>query len=154
MNIYIVQHGKAMPSDIDIERPLNRLGVDETDKMAYFIRKNIVIQINTIYSSPKKRSMQTAAIFDRYFAPQNGIMGAEWLLPEADPSEFMNKIESFSGDIMVISHKPLIPRLLSSFLCGQGDFDLLHVVNSSVTCISDIDGKFRIEWCLRPDNIA
>lgn len=154
MNIYIVQHGKAMPEDIDKARPLNNEGIDETDKMAYFIRKNIVIQVSTIYSSPKERAVQTAKIFDRYLAPANGIIEADWLLPDSDPAEFMKKMKDFDNDIMAISHKPLIPRVLSKFLCNKIEFDLLHVVYSSVTCISDIDGKFKIEWCLRPDNIA
>ena len=61
MEIYLMQHGPALPKDQDPEEGLNPEGKERIHASGQALKK-MGVTFDAILSSPKKRSKQTAAI--------------------------------------------------------------------------------------------
>ena len=69
MALYLVQHGKSLPKDIDPEQGISDTGRAEVERIAV-VAANYAVQIAGIAHSGKKRALQTAAIFCRRLRPE------------------------------------------------------------------------------------
>ncbi|MEJ2700720.1 MAG: histidine phosphatase family protein [Desulfuromonadales bacterium] len=61
MELYLMQHGQAVPESENPEKPLSREGVAQIQASAAAMRK-LGISLDTLIHSPKKRAKQTAAL--------------------------------------------------------------------------------------------
>src|SRR5436853_1073134 len=67
MRLYFIRHGqtdynlKKLPQGQEIDAPLNETGRAQAEKAAEFLPKNI----DVFYSSPMKRTLQTAEILNK-----------------------------------------------------------------------------------------
>lgn len=152
MKLYIVQHAKALSKEEDPSRPISIEGREETEILACFIRLHISIQISNIYCSTKKRSFETAEIFNQFIKPEHGINKIEGLSPNDDVQAFINSVKDDKNDLMIISHKPFVDKLISQLVSGN-DIELVDICNSSVVCLNKDNGHWLVEWILRPDII-
>ena len=71
MRLYLVQHGEALPKQVDPERPLSERGRSDVARVADFL-KGAGIRVTRVAHSGKTRARQTAellASFVRRLAP-------------------------------------------------------------------------------------
>jgi phosphohistidine phosphatase len=66
MALYLVQHGKSLPKDIDPEKGISDTGRAEVERIAA-VAANYGVRIAGIAHSGKKRALQTASIFASAF---------------------------------------------------------------------------------------
>ncbi len=61
MALYLVQHGKSLPKEIDSEQGLTDEGIADVERIAG-VAKSYGIVVSSIQHSGKKRARQTAEI--------------------------------------------------------------------------------------------
>ncbi len=71
MALYLVQHGKSLPKDIDPDQGLSEEGVAETERIAE-VAANYGVNVAHIKHSVKTRAHKTAANFCIGFKSPNG----------------------------------------------------------------------------------
>lgn len=118
MRLYLVQHGEAVPTEENADRPLTERGRKDVARLG----KRLVrtgIDVYRIEHSGKTRADQTAQILGLAAKPTNGIHALDGIGP-ADPVEPMaQRIESFTGDRMIVSHNPFLGNLATRLVLGK-----------------------------------
>ncbi len=151
MPIYLIQHGKSLPKDLDPEKGLSEEGRAETEKMAE-LAKEYGVAVSAIKHSGKKRARQTAEIFAEALKPENGTGELDGLGPMDDAAAFSNIIEK-TENWMIVGHLPFMTRLVSFLITGSIEKVLLKFQNSGILCLDkDADEKtWIIKWALMPN---
>lgn len=134
--LYFVQHGLALPKEVDPNRPLSEAGCEENNKVATYL-KNHNIKIHKIFHSGKLRAMETATQF-------SDVLGVHYVSkisgmnPNDSPAILINQINEDA--VMYVGHLPNIDNVVANLLTDGYINSLLHFQNSAVACV-EIDGK-------------
>ena len=147
--LYIVQHGKAYPKEVDPDRKLTEEGIKETQAIARLLASKNV-KISKIFHSGKTRARMTAEIIGEVLNVKD-IYEAEGLSPLDDPNIWARRISEFDEDIILVGHLPHLSKLVTILL--NIDREVVKIRYSSVLCLLDEDGRWVIEWYLTPDLI-
>ncbi len=120
----MIRHAKAEDREVwaqkklnDSERPLTSEGIEEFGHVAKAL-PSVVSNLNRIYSSPFKRTMQTAEILQKSY-PDAKISSNEVMLqgtPWKDVQAFLQKEWIKDGVIGIIGHENHMSSILSSLL--------------------------------------
>lgn len=150
MALLLVQHGKSLPKEVDLEQGLSDEGRAETLEIASAARDHGV-RIARIVQSGKKRAAQTAEIFASALQPADGVRNGEGLNPLDDVAAFAKKIAP-AGDLMLVGHLPFMERLASLLITGAAEKPVIRFQNSGIVCLDkDADADhWTIRWTLFP----
>ncbi len=148
IRVYLIQHGKSLPKEIDPNRRLSEEGIKETHQIAEFLKRN-KIRVSKIVHSGKRRAMMTAEILRRYLSVEN-IFEETGLAPLDDPKPWADKLNKIDEDIIIVGHLPHLSILTSLLL--NIDTEVVEFRYSGVLCLEKgDDGKWRIKFYVRPD---
>jgi len=149
LNLYILQHGEAVPKEIDPERPLSEQGVRDIRNLAMHMQ-NMGVQLGNIFHSGKLRAQQSARLIAEVLSPEIEPVQTDGLNPNDDPSVILDDIQQMHGNILIASHMPFVSRLCSVLLTGtdNAEFDSLP---GTLFCLEKNDYKWRLAYMLRPD---
>lgn len=142
--VILVQHGKAKSEEEDPSRPLKEEGVEETRKVAKFLKGKV--KIEKIYHSGKKRAQQTAEIFSEELGGKIEVL--EGIAP-LDPPEKAFEICEKEKNIMIVGHLPHLSRLVS-LLTGS---ECVNFVYSGAVALEKSEGVWKIVWFITPDMV-
>jgi phosphohistidine phosphatase len=150
MGLFLVQHGKSLPKEVDPEQGLSDEGRAETMEIASAARDHGV-RVARIVQSGKKRAAQTAEIFASVLQPADDVRKGEGLNPLDDVTAFAEKIAS-SEDLMLVGHLPFMERLASFLITGSADKPVIRFQNSGIVCLVKDAGAdhWTIRWTLFP----
>ena len=149
MSIYLVQHGRSLPKEMDPDQGLSDQGKRDVRKIAQ-VAKGYEVEILQIYHSGKKRAAQTAELFDMILETPGGIDEAEGLKPMDDVSVIAEKLDP-ETQIMVVGHLPFMERLVSHLITGDQDRPVFKFQNAGILCIDkNSEGYWYIKWALMP----
>jgi phosphohistidine phosphatase len=150
MSLFLVQHGKSMPKDIDPDQGLSAEGISEVERIASIAKKNKV-PVSSIKHSGKKRARQTADIFASNLKPEGGVLETSGLKPLDDVTAIASTIDSMDN-IMLVGHLPFMERLTSFLITGSIDKPVLKFQNGGIVCMDrDPDNQYWfIKWALMP----
>ncbi len=151
MSLYLVQHGKSLPADIDPEKSLSAEGLAEVEAIASTARNNGIL-VSTIQHSGKKRAQQTAAILGSILQPAGGIRERTGLQPTADVIPVARELNS-KDNLMLVGHLPFMERLTSFLITGTTEKAVFRFQNGGIVCL-DIHPDTRtwvIKWALMPN---
>jgi phosphohistidine phosphatase len=150
MALFLVQHGKSLPKEVDPEQGLSDEGRAETEAIASVAREHGV-RIARIVQSGKKRAAQTAEIFVAALQPSGGVQKGDGLSPMDDVADFAEKIDP-SEDLMLVGHLPFMERLASFLITGAADKPVIRFQNSGIVCLDRDAGadRWTIQWTLFP----
>ena len=155
MNIYLVQHGRALPKEEDPQRPLSEKGLAEVHKAASYAANNADIKVVQIIHSGKLRAQQTAEVIAEHLKPAGGVTAQDGLEPNADPAIWAERSLAAVDDIMLVGHLPHLSRFSSLLLCGDPDKEVIQFCNAGIVCIrKDEAGAFRLKWVLTPEVVG
>jgi len=151
MPLFLVQHGKSRPADIDPEKGLSAEGISEVERIARFARDH-GISVSLIKHSGKKRARQTADIMAAELIPINGVQVQEGLEPLADVIPIARNIDS-KADIMLVGHLPFMERLTSYLITGSTDRPVIRFQNGGIICLDEdkYTQGWTIRWALLPE---
>jgi len=149
MPLFLVQHGKSLPKDVDPEKGLSEEGKNEVERIAALARE-YGVAVSAINHSGKKRARQTAEILAGRLNPEKGIREIEGLAP-LDAVTKLN-LRPDAG-LMLVGHLPFMEKLTSYLIVGSFDRPkVLRFQNGGIVCVDrDPDGDaWFIKWTLFP----
>ena len=150
MALFLVQHGKSLPKEVDPEQGLSGEGRAETEEIAAVAREHGV-RIALIVQSGKKRAAQTAEMFASALQPAGGLQKGDGLNPLDDVTSLAEKIDA-SEDLMLVGHLPFMEKLASFLITGAADKPVIRFQNSGIVCLDKDAGAdhWTIRWTLFP----
>ncbi len=154
MALFLVQHGISAPKDIDPEKGLTDLGIEETNRIAA-VAKGYKIPVGKIIHSGKKRAEQTGIIYQETFALKTPMEMISGINPMDDVRSFATTIEA-RKNWMVVGHLPFMERLVSFLTTGVEDIRVYQFQNSGIVCLDresegDNVANWFIKWTLNPN---
>lgn len=124
MKLYVLRHGQAaMQAGSDFERPLTAQGREQVALQAEKFA-GAWSALSRIYVSPLVRAQQTAAVVEQTLSvSSSGFSTVDWLRPETALAKVYDQLLSCTGDVLLISHQPLVSTL-SAGLAGRSPWQL------------------------------
>ena len=125
MKLLMIRHAKAMDREVwqkqsknDEERPLTDEGIEEFTKVAKNLPM-IVDHLDLIYTSPAKRTLQTANLVQKFF-PDTKVSETQTLLqgtPWKDVQVFLTKQEWNKEQIIaIVGHENHLSNILGNLI--------------------------------------
>jgi phosphohistidine phosphatase len=151
MRLYLVQHGEAVPEDVDPARPLSERGHADVRRMAAFLGR-AGVRPARIWHSGKRRAEQTAEILAQALAPARPPEARTGLNPK-DPIEgIARELGGWDQDMMLVGHLPFMARLASRLVVGREGASVVGFQPGSALCLERADQqRWTIAWMLRPE---
>ncbi len=151
MALYLVQHGKSLPEDVDPEKGISKEGILEVQRIAE-VAAGYGCKVAQISHSGKKRAKQTAEIFASYLKPRNGVVEISGINPLDDVTVFSGSL-SVEDNIMLVGHLPFMERLTSYLIIGSTEPSVFKFQNGGVVCLNRQPDTRRwiIKWALMPN---
>ena len=149
MALYLVQHGKSLPKEIDPDPGLSPEGIAETERTAR-LAANLGLKIGGILRSGKTRAKETAEILAAALQPPGGIRESPGLNPLDDVSPWSSPRPD--ENLMLVGHLPFMERLAALLLTGSQEKPVIAFQNSGIVCM-DLDARkdnWVIRWALVP----
>jgi phosphohistidine phosphatase len=150
MALFLVQHGKSLPKEVDPDQGLSDEGVAETKRIAE-VAKGYAINVARILHSGKTRARGTAVIFADALQPPHGLQETAGLKPLDDVTEFAKRIVP-EDQVMLVGHLPFMERMTSYLVTGSTEKPVFKFQNSGIVCLNkDPQGQsWVIIWALMP----
>ena len=151
MALYLVQHGKSLPRDVDPEKGLSQEGISEVHRIAE-VAAEYGCKIGKISHSGKKRAKQTAKIFASYLKPENGVIEIKGIDPLDDVTG-LGETLSAGDNLMLVGHLPFMQRLASHLIIGSSEPPVIQFQNGGIVCLDqqpDLQ-NWIIKWTLMPN---
>ena len=118
MRLYLVQHGDAVPEQVDPERPLSAEGRREVEAVARLLASTGTRAVRVAHSG-KLRAQQTAELLATALAPAAVPEIMTGLNPN-DPVEPMaRRIADWTSDMMLVGHLPFMGKLVARLVAGD-----------------------------------
>lgn len=146
MTLFILRHGATAESEADAQRELSAQGVKEVEDVVN-LRRDDLLGVTQIFSSPMKRVTQTLEIAARLLGLQAPVTESPLLTTGSRLNEitkFVGELDFEKGDILVSSHQSCT-SILVLWLTGE---DVL-ISNGSLLAIEVSkaeQGAGKIAW--------
>lgn len=154
MKLYLVQHAKAAPKDVDPQRWLTEEGLADVRKVAAFI-KPLSLSVNHLWHSGKKRTEQTAEVLAGVVQTSKRQTARNGLAPNDDVSVLADELAAATEDILIVGHLPFLAKLASLLLAGSESANTVTFKQGGIVSLSRSDeNNWRIEWMVIPELLA
>ena len=146
MKLYLVQHGKAMPSEQDPDRPLSKEGRQEVQRIAHLLMP-LKLTVDRVWHSGKTRARQTAEMYAPVFAVGPEPAAREGLGPNDNVALLRDELAVATEDTMIVGHLPFLGKLACLLLTGYESGEVIAFHNAGVIYLErTTDNRWRIEW--------
>ena len=151
MRLYLVQHGDAVPKDVDPDRPLSDQGRNDIGRLSRWLRQSSARSAR-IFHSGKLRARQTAEILAPMLADGGVIEVYPGLAPNDPPEAFLDTLRG--EDVTVAGHMPFVSRAVSVALGMPADRVLVAFLPGSAAALErDDTGGWRLVAFVRPEHV-
>jgi phosphohistidine phosphatase len=151
MKLYLVQHGDALPKDIDPARPLSERGRQDVERLAALLRV-CGTHVTCVVHSGKTRAAQTAEMLAAAVSPGREVQLLQGLGPN-DPAEpLARQIAGWGQDKLLVAHMPLLGSLVTRLLTGQDRETIVAFSPGTLVCLETTEtGHWVVLWVLPPE---
>jgi phosphohistidine phosphatase len=157
MELYLMQHGPALPKEQDPDEGLSPEGEARIHASGKAINK-MGITFDAILSSPKKRSKQTAAIVaEEAGIPSGKIIETEKVKAMTPPDETIACLRDYTAynRVLVAGHLPSLAELASTLLTEGSKAHIAF--ERGGCCRIDVEDlpthSGQLKWYLTPDQL-
>ena len=156
--LYLVQHGKAESEEVNPERPLTVVGVEQSQKMATSVNfARTLTSLKEIWCSTKTRAEATAGIFGNAMPSRPNVVPKKDILnPKASVVDFVNQelgkgigenaTGSSASSLMLVGHLPFLDKLAGYLLTGDENKSVVQFANSGVLCLEKGEEESSFGW--------
>ena len=150
MALYLVQHGKSLPSDKDPERGLSTEGISDVHRIAA-VAKGYGIRPSAIRHSGKTRARQSADIFAEALLPGGQVERTSGIDPLDDVTEVAKQLKT-EDNLMLVGHLPFMERLTGFLVTGSVERLVMKFQNGGIVCLDKNPDSpwWFIKWTLMP----
>ena len=150
MQLYLVQHGEAFSKDIDSDRALSETGRNDVQRLASFLAGKV--RVARVLHSGKTRARQTAEMLAASVAPDLKVEQFGGLSPNDPVESFMQHVEEWGEDLLVVGHLPFMAKLVARLTTGVGDESIVAYRPGSIVCLEAGQGPdWQVQWMIRPE---
>jgi len=150
MKLYLVQHGQAVPKEVDPERPLSEQGREDVSRVATRLGE-AGVRVVRVWHSGKLRATETAGILAGEVCSGKQVEMIKGIQPNDPVDEFASDADVWGEDTLVVGHLPFMSRLVSLLVAGDSKHELVHYTPGSVVCLQrDDTDRWVISWMLSP----
>jgi len=132
MEAIIIQHGEAVDSSVNKERPLSQKGRDQYNKFAEFLHI-INWKPDIILHSGILRAYESAAIVAEKFGCQVAISNS--INPKDNPDAIIQYLLQEKRNTILVTHKPFIDVLIARVL-STSQTGIMTITNASPVFLS------------------
>jgi phosphohistidine phosphatase len=151
MRLYLVQHGEAVPEQVDPQRPLSEAGHHDVQAMARLLA-GAGIRPTRIVHSGKRRAQETAELLAAALASEEAVAPMAGLHPKDPVGPLARAVTGWSADTMLVGHLPFLAKLAGRLVTGDEDMVVAALVPGTVLCLEPAaEGRWAIVWMLRPE---
>jgi len=157
MEIYLMQHGPALPREQDPDEGLSPAGEARIHASGKALKK-MGVTFDVILSSPKKRSRQTAAIVaEEVGFPPEKIMDTEKVKAMTPPEETIKALTEYAGNkrILIAGHLPSVAEV-ASFCLTEGSKATIEFERGGC-CRIDVEDlpthSGHLRWYITPEQL-
>ena len=151
MKLYLVQHAKAVPKQVDPQRPLTEEGQRDIQKVAAFI-KPLNLVVDYLWHSGKRRAIQTAEVLAEVVKINEAKMARDGLAPNDDVTALKDELVPDQKDIMIVGHLPFVSKLASLLLRGDESANTVAFKQGGIVCLGSSEGnQWQIKWMVTPE---
>ena len=150
MSLYLVQHGKSLPKDVDPGQGLSEEGISEVKRIAE-VAKNYGVGVGRIQHSGKTRARQTAAIFASALFPGMEMEERSGISPLDDVTAVASSLDT-NNNLMLVGHLPFMERITSYLITGSTEKRVFKFQNGGILCLDQEpeSSTWHIKWSLMP----
>jgi phosphohistidine phosphatase len=151
MRLYLVQHGDAVPEQLDPERPLSTAGRREVEAVARLLASKGMRAVRIAHSG-KLRAQQTAELLAAALAPGMVPETMTGLSPNDPVDPVARGIADWTSDVMLVGHLPFMGKLVARLVAGDERKPVAAFVPGTVVCLEQGEtGHWAITWMVRPE---
>ncbi len=151
MRLYLVQHGDAIPEQVDPQRPLSAVGRQHVEAIARLLA-SAGVRPERITHSSKLRAQQTAELLAKDCPPDHGAEAAAGLGPNDPVDPVARMVARSSAGTMLVGHLPFMARLAGRLVTGDEDAKVIAFVPGTVLCLERAAGdRWTVAWMVRPE---
>lgn len=151
MKLYLVQHGAALPKDLDAERSLSDRGRNDIGRVADFLR-SAGIRVARVAHSGKTRARQTAEILASAVLSGRSPELLDGIDPKDPVMPFAELVGAWDEDSLIVGHLPFMSRAVCLLLTGDEEHAAVDFRPGSLVCLErEKDGPWGLAWMVRPE---
>ena len=151
MKLYLLQHGDALPEEVNPDRPLSERGLEDVRRLAEFVWNHGIL-VKHVYHSGKTRARETAEIVAARMATGVKIEATTGLNPNDRVEPWAKQINNWQEDTLLVGHMPFMGRMAAYLLSGNSGSQFVDFEPGSMLCLErDESGDWAIAWMLRPE---
>ena len=155
MVIYFLRHASAgervANPKKDEKRGLDKEGIEQCGYVGRALAA-LDVQVDSIISSPLKRSTQTASLVANELGHEGKLQIETALRPEATFADFRKLLDKYSRqeEIMVVGHNPNLSEFLGRIISDTGCEASLDLKKGAVAKVEMRRNSALLHWCLTP----
>jgi phosphohistidine phosphatase len=155
MIIYFLRHANAGVSmsnlKRDEKRALDKDGIEQCGIVGRTLAA-LNVQVDTIISSPLKRSAQTASLVGNELSYEGKLQLEDALRPGATYADFRRLLEKYAKQesIMVVGHNPNLSEFLGRAISEAGCEAGVELKKGAVAKVEIGRNAGVLQWCLTP----
>jgi len=155
MIIYFLRHANAgeplSNPKKDEKRALDRDGMEQCGLVGRALAA-MDVQVDSIISSPLKRSAQTAVLVGNELSYEGKLHLEAALRPEGSFSDFRRMLEKYARqeNVMVVGHNPNLSEFLGRMISEPGCEAGIELKKGAVARVEMGRNSAVLNWCLTP----
>ena len=142
--LYFAQHGIALDKAVNPDRPLSKVGIEQSSAIALQIHASD-ITVSQIFHSGKLRARQTAEIFAEHLSVTS-VTAIDKLSPNDDVTLLAQNLQT--NDALYVGHLPHLEKLVSYLVTGKTEPNIIKFQNSAALCLKKHESNYLIQWYL------
>ncbi len=155
MIVYFLRHANAgthlASPKKDEKRALDKEGIEQCGYVGRALAA-LDVQVDTVISSPLKRSTQTASLVGNEMGYEGKLQIDPALRPQATFAEFRKLLDKYARQeaIMVVGHNPNLSEFLGRMVSSSGCEADLELRKGAVAKVEVNRTSGSLQWCLTP----
>ena len=151
MHLYLLRHGKAKSAQKDPQRPLNRKGRQQVQRLAQLLSPAQII-VDDIWHSEQTRAVETARIISTALKIRNNMQMHLGLNPGDSVEPIIREIGQRNQDLMIVGHLPFLAVLANQLLGMNQDQNVISFATATLLCLESVnETEFSLIWMLNPE---
>ena len=151
MRLYLMQHGEALPKNVNVERPLSEQGRTDVGHIAEFLR-SAGIEVARVAHSGKTRAQQSAQIVAAAVLKEGVLELLEGIDPKDPVMPFAELVSVWDEESVVVGHLPFMSKAVCLLLTGDEEHAAVDFRPGSLVCLErEEDGPWGLAWMVRPE---
>jgi phosphohistidine phosphatase len=151
MDVYLMQHGEAVPADLDPARPLTEGGRRSVGAVAAHAAA-CGVHIDRIVHSGKLRAEQTAGILAAALGCTM-VDQVDGLSPNAAVQEAADTLvdPGAAGSLAIVGHLPFLDRFAALLVAGDCTAQVVAFGNGGLVKLTPVEWGYAVAWAITPE---